>query len=158
MRHEEPAAAEIEPQHRDAPEPALELKEQGHELQSTRLQRLVSGIGAPADVSDGAANSAVVRAVRSQQGQGTPLQSTVARNYQNRLGADLSGVRIHTGSAADRSSRRLGALAFTVGQDIFFRSGRYQPTTPAGVISPTKRRLGPRPNIKPFSEFARVLW
>lgn len=45
---------------------------------------------------------------------------------------DLSRVRIHTGEPAERSAREVNALAFTVGQDIVFRNGLYNPGSPAG--------------------------
>ena len=39
---------------------------------------------------------------------------------------------MHTGSEAHAASRALGARAFTVGNDISFAAGEYQPTTAAG--------------------------
>ena len=49
------------------------------------------------------------------------------------LGADLSGVRVHTGGEADALARSVRALAFTNGRDIFFRAGRYAPGSAAGA-------------------------
>jgi len=49
-----------------------------------------------------------------------------------RFQADFSNVRIHTGDAAARASRRLNAAAFTSGRDVFFGRGRFQPDAPAG--------------------------
>jgi hypothetical protein len=48
------------------------------------------------------------------------------------LGADLSGVRAHTGREADALSRDLGAVALTTGPDVFFRDGAYDPGTSSG--------------------------
>jgi hypothetical protein len=48
------------------------------------------------------------------------------------LAADLSGVRIHDHRDAHVLARELGAQAFTVGQDIFFRSGQFRPDTVEG--------------------------
>lgn len=45
---------------------------------------------------------------------------------------DLSGVRIHHGGVDDLC-RAWGALAFTVGSDIYVRSDCYAPHTPAGL-------------------------
>jgi outer membrane protein OmpA-like peptidoglycan-associated protein len=47
-------------------------------------------------------------------------------------GADLSGARIHTGADSQESAAALRAKAFTVGQDIHFAAGQYQPGTAAG--------------------------
>jgi outer membrane protein OmpA-like peptidoglycan-associated protein len=45
----------------------------------------------------------------------------------------LTGVRLHTDATADRLSREVGALAFTAGQDVFFRAGNYQPDSATGL-------------------------
>lgn len=52
--------------------------------------------------------------------------------FEPRFGRDFGGVRLHTGPAADRLTREVGALAFTVGGDIAFRSGSYRPESNAG--------------------------
>jgi hypothetical protein len=49
------------------------------------------------------------------------------------LGADFSDVRVHEGPQAGR----IGALAFTIGQDIYFAQGQYQPDS-----IPGRRLLG----------------
>jgi hypothetical protein len=48
------------------------------------------------------------------------------------VGEDLRDVRLHTGPTAAATAAALGAEAFTVGRDIFFGQGRYQPGTPRG--------------------------
>ena len=47
-------------------------------------------------------------------------------------GPDFSAVRIHTGASATEAARSISAAAYTVGHDIVFAAGRYQPDTPAG--------------------------
>ena len=54
---------------------------------------------------------------------------------------DLSRVRIHTGEPAEQSAREVNALAFTVGQDIVFRNGLYNPGS-AGRQEPAGARAG----------------
>ncbi|MEF8865099.1 MAG: DUF4157 domain-containing protein [Salinibacter sp.] len=49
--------------------------------------------------------------------------------FESRMGEDLSDVRIHTGGEADRVARSLNAKAFTVGTDVVFANGNYQPQT-----------------------------
>ena len=51
---------------------------------------------------------------------------------ENRFGADFSGVRIHTADYAVQMSRDLNAQAFTVGNDIYFNSGKYSPDSAGG--------------------------
>ena len=47
-------------------------------------------------------------------------------------GADLSGVRVHDDAEAHTSANSLGALAYTLGHDIWFGAGQYQPGTAGG--------------------------
>src|SRR5205823_14023107 len=49
-----------------------------------------------------------------------------------RMGHDFSDVRVHTGGKADESARSISAQAYTVGTDVVFRSGAYQPDTSSG--------------------------
>ena len=48
------------------------------------------------------------------------------------MGVNLGGVNVHTSPEADELNQQLGAKAFTTGQDIFFRSGAYDPHSSAG--------------------------
>jgi hypothetical protein len=51
---------------------------------------------------------------------------------ESRFGADFSSVRVHTGSEAAQAARAVQAHAYTVGDDVVFGDGAYQPGTPAG--------------------------
>ncbi|MGR9108905.1 MAG: eCIS core domain-containing protein, partial [Gammaproteobacteria bacterium] len=51
---------------------------------------------------------------------------------ESRIGHDLNNVRIHTGVLAAESARSVGARAFTVGNDIVFGDGQYQPRLAEG--------------------------
>ncbi|MBW3575097.1 MAG: DUF4157 domain-containing protein, partial [Actinobacteria bacterium] len=68
----------------------------------------------------------------SERGGGSALDPTTRAGLEPTLGADLSGVRVHTGPAADQLSQAVEAEAFTTGQDIFFREGRYDPGSQSG--------------------------
>jgi hypothetical protein len=63
---------------------------------------------------------------------GQPLPPAVRRDMEPRFGADFSAVRVHTGEAAARASRRLNAAAFTAGSEVFFGRGRFQPASAPG--------------------------
>lgn len=65
-------------------------------------------------------------------GGGAPLSKDVREFMEQRIGADFSAVRIHTGIKADNLNRQLNARAFTVGQDVFFGANNYQPHTTEG--------------------------
>lgn len=73
------------------------------------------------------------RTIRSLRGGGRALPATTRTFLESRLGADLGGVRIHTGSTADGLARSIGATAFTVGRDVVFASGAYRPNTRRGT-------------------------
>jgi Domain of unknown function (DUF4157) len=45
----------------------------------------------------------------------------------SRFGTDFGNVRIHTGADAARSAAAVGARAYTVGQNVVFGSGQYDP-------------------------------
>ena len=90
------------------------------------LQRAASG---PAPAVEEDLEPQISRAA----GGGNRLPAPVQRGLEGGLGADLSGVRVHTDGEADHLARSVDAEAFTTGSDIFFRSGAYNPGTPAGM-------------------------
>jgi hypothetical protein len=53
-------------------------------------------------------------------GRGRPLESPTRARMEASLGADLSAVRLHDDAEANVLSLRVGASAFTLGNDIFF--------------------------------------
>jgi hypothetical protein len=63
---------------------------------------------------------------------GEPLAAEARAQMEPRFGHDFSKVRIHDGARAAESARSVGALAFTVGQDIVFGAGRYAPGETGG--------------------------
>jgi hypothetical protein len=56
------------------------------------------------------------------RGGGSPLDKKTQTFMAGRFGFDFSSVRIHADNQAARMSRRLNALAFTYGDDIYLRS------------------------------------
>lgn len=72
----------------------------------------------------------VSRALNSSGGQ--PVAATARAPIEQATATDLQDVRVHTDAPAARAARDLNAEAFTVGSDIYFGSGRYQPETKQG--------------------------
>ncbi|HEY2726318.1 MAG TPA: DUF4157 domain-containing protein, partial [Parafilimonas sp.] len=64
---------------------------------------------------------------------GQPLNDEEKDFFEPKIEADLSGVRIHTDSAANESAKSLNALAYTQGNNIVFGSGQYDPETDEGT-------------------------
>ncbi|WP_205833096.1 eCIS core domain-containing protein [Azohydromonas caseinilytica] len=65
-------------------------------------------------------------------GPGEPLPAPARQAFESRLGADLSGVRLHRGAAAAASAQALAARAYTVGQHIVLGAGAWAPQSSAG--------------------------
>jgi len=62
-------------------------------------------------------------------GAGRPLEPGIRRTMEGFFQADFSGVRVHQGATAPA----MGALAFTLGEEIHFAPGLYDPASPEGV-------------------------
>lgn len=67
-----------------------------------------------------------------QASGGEPLSKSARGQMEGALGVGLGGARVHTGPQASRAASDISARAFTVGQDIYFGEGQYQPDTPQG--------------------------
>ena len=70
--------------------------------------------------------------INSQRGNGAPLDSQIQMEMSEQMGFDMSGVRVHNSSESDALNRQMNAKAFTTGQDIFFKSGAYDPSSSSG--------------------------
>jgi outer membrane protein OmpA-like peptidoglycan-associated protein len=89
---------------------------------------------ADGSTSDTGAHSAdsVQQGLAAQRGAGQSLDASVRQEMEQGIGADFSGVRIHTGAQAASLNDSLHARAFTHGQDVFFNSGEFEPGSSAG--------------------------
>lgn len=63
---------------------------------------------------------------------GKPLDQETRRFMESHIGFDFRNVRIHSGARAASSARAINARAYTVGHDIVFSEGRYNPRTAEG--------------------------
>lgn len=77
-------------------------------------------------------DQSIAERIEASRRGGAPLPDSVRGPLQQQLGVDLSPVRVHTDVTADGLSEDVQAEAFTVGSDIFFRSGSFQPGAAAG--------------------------
>ncbi len=101
------------------------LRALGPQVGNRILQRLASD-------GEFAASDKVERAIETQRGGGAPLEHGVRSQMEGAMGADLSGVRVHSDEQAATLNQDLSARAFTQGKDIFFGAGEYAPETGAG--------------------------
>ena len=63
---------------------------------------------------------------------GQPLDAGTRAFMEPRFGHDFSKVRVHADARAAESARAVNAAAYTVGQDVVFGAGQYQPNAAAG--------------------------
>lgn len=82
------------------------------------------------DDARGASVPPVVGEVLRSPGQ--PLDAEASRFFGPRFGHDFAGVRVHSDERAADSARALNARAYTVGRDVVFARGQYQPATASG--------------------------
>ncbi|MGB3074847.1 MAG: DUF4157 domain-containing protein [Chitinophagales bacterium] len=72
--------------------------------------------------------------IDASRGRGSSMNGDTHTFMQNRFGVDFSGVKIHSGSEAIQMNRDLNAKAFTVGNDIYFNEGQYNPDSSEGKL------------------------
>lgn len=94
-------------------------------LQTVPLQRSAAGGGS----ATGEGESKVRNAV---SGTGKPLPSDTQNEMESKMGADFSNVSVHTGPEADQASKSIGAEAYTMGSNIAFSEGSYNPSSKGG--------------------------
>lgn len=70
--------------------------------------------------------------IQAQLSGGQALAGPSKSRMGAAFGQDFSGVRVHTGAQAAGLSEQLNARAFTIGNDIAFGAGEYQPGTLVG--------------------------
>ncbi|MBC9251679.1 hypothetical protein A9179_15505 [Pseudomonas alcaligenes] len=63
---------------------------------------------------------------------GRPLDADTRSFMEERFGSDFGAVRIHDDSAAAASARDVDAHAYTVGNNVVFGAGQYQPHSDSG--------------------------
>jgi len=70
--------------------------------------------------------------IRALQSGGSPLPPATREFFEPRFDADFSQVRVHTGAGAEETANSINAKAFTVGRNITFGAGRYEPHSQEG--------------------------
>jgi hypothetical protein len=75
----------------------------------------------------------IAREIRAASSGGQALDNAAKNRLESGLKTNLSSVKVHTDQQADRLARGLNSRAFTTGNDIFFRSGQYNPASQEGM-------------------------
>jgi hypothetical protein len=97
---------------------------------------------------------------------GRPLEPSTRRSMEARFGYDFSGVRVHDDARAAATASAIDAAAFTVGEDVVFGAGRYDPASLAGrhllahelahIVQQAGRRGGSGPVVQRRSIFEEI--
>jgi hypothetical protein len=128
-RHEEPTAQREQKRHPAAPSSQPRVSA-GHDA-VLHLQRTAGNAGVNAALAHDDDEISPVKDVVGSGG-GKPLDSETRSLMEARMGQSFGDVRIHTDGRASESAKGVDAAAYTVGTDVVFQSGRYQPNTPTG--------------------------
>ena len=87
------------------------------------IQRRSHTSPGPIGAEGGEVAADLERTLSGARGSGEQLPTPVRTTMEGAFGADFGRVRLHTGSAAGTLGEQMGAKAFTLGNDIFFRAG-----------------------------------
>jgi hypothetical protein len=133
--------------HRRTPPPAPETDAAGpvtHEAARAPDRRAPLSPAAILGLQRTAGNASVVQLLGADEeatspvhdvvgkGGGTPLDDTVRGDMESRFGQSFSDVRVHTDGTASESAEAVGADAYTVGNDMVFRSGKFDTSSTVG--------------------------
>jgi Domain of unknown function (DUF4157) len=89
------------------------------------LQRRAEGSGSGPETAPPIVNDVL-------RSPGQPLDAETRGYFEPRFGHDFSKVRVHTDAESAESAHAVNALAYTVGQQIVFGAGLYQPNALSG--------------------------
>ena len=78
------------------------------------------------------ASKSLTQQINGSKGRGHKMDSGTQSFMESRFGTDFSQINIHTGSQATQMNGELNAQAFTVGNDIYFNQGKYNPASSEG--------------------------
>ena len=86
----------------------------------------------PMGAAGGELDNATEASIEAARRGGSPLPEGVRRQMEGAFGADFSPVKLHKGEKAEDLNQRVGAVAFTVGRDIFLGRSAPAVSSPAG--------------------------
>ena len=135
-----------------------------HEAEAERVaQQVAAAPAAIARTADGDAPGHVGSDIETARQGGEGLDEQTQSSMEHAFGADLSRVRVHTGSEAGQMNRALGARAFTTGSDIFFGPGSYDPNSQSGrhllahELTHVVQQGGATPSAQPMRQLGAPL-
>lgn len=104
------------------------VQRMGAEEEELQMMPIVQRVGA----EGGSVTEDLEGEINAARGGGQSLAPELQMQMGQAMGADFSGVRVHTDGRSDELNQSIQAKAFTTGQDIFFRQGAYDPGSRGG--------------------------
>jgi len=133
QRQEEPVEElQAKPSISDLQRSPLPLEVQREAMPAEEELQAKSILQRRAAIAGGEATNDLDTAINSARGSGQPLDAGLQRSMGQAMGADFSGVKVHTDAQSDQLNQSIQAKAFTTGQDVFFRQGAYDPGSRGG--------------------------
>jgi len=134
----------------------IQQKKVGKKYSAGTLESTDSG---PPVVNNDTTNHSLDKVLDNQSSRGSPLPTAIRKQMESRMGADFSGVRVHTGNSSHEANTSIGARAFTNGNNIHFAKGEFNPASKSGQrllahelahtmqqgAAPEKKVIGPTP-------------
>ena len=112
--------------------PAIsKIQRQGSMEEEDELQ-MKSLVQRRENIGGGEASTDLESSIQRARGSGQSLDARLKAKMGQAMGADFSGVKVHTDSQSDQLNKSIQAKAFTTGQDVFFRQGAYDPSSRGG--------------------------
>ncbi len=109
--------------------PQETIQREAEEEEEVQMKPTLQRVGK----AGGAVDSGVESQINSAKGNGQPLDSGLQQSLGQAMGADFSGVKVHTDSQSNQLNESIQSKAFTTGSDVFFRSGAYDPGSKGGA-------------------------
>ncbi|MHC5939142.1 eCIS core domain-containing protein [Nostoc sp.] len=125
-----PALAGRSVQRQEEAEKDIQAKPEITTLQ--RMKEPKEELQAKLAIAGGEASTDLESTINRARGSGQPLEAGLQRSMGQAMGAEFSGVRVHTDTQADHLNQSIQAKAFTTGQDVFFRQGKYNHSSRGG--------------------------
>lgn len=82
--------------------------------------------------SGGELSASTSAAINATRGKGDTMGTATRSFMESGFGSDFSSVNIHTDGKSAELNEKIGAKAFTVGNDIYFNQGQYNPNSAEG--------------------------
>jgi len=124
-------AAKVVQQINSSPQDQSVQRNESMEKEDEELQ-MKSSVQSRENIGGGEASTDLESSIQSARGSGQPLDQKLQTKMGQVMGADFSGVKVHTDLQSDQLNKSIQAKAFTTGQDVFFQQGAYNPSSRDG--------------------------